>query len=202
MIYFNTHTAIFLYYIIIPLETSANSNIWQAYVQLSDYGLQFSSYDQQAFLHSDIRKSVLACVQKCFTIIKCRTFNYDTVIRYCSLYEGDADTTGLVVPSYSSDSRYGYIQLTVKDFINHGQSCSYCENHRYMTCINSTCQCQIHTYFDGSICRSQKLNGSGCSSDIECRSDMNLTCSSNNQCSCKYTISIVYYFVLICFLYR
>jgi hypothetical protein len=78
------------------------------------------------------------------------------------------------------------MKLLAEDFLDYGRSCSYCEESRYLTCMNSSCQCQLHTYFDGSICRTQKLNGSGSTSDIECRNDLNLTCLSNMKYGCKY----------------
>lgn len=56
--------------------------------------------------------------------------------------------------------------------------------------MNSTCQCYAHDYFDGSICRSQKRNGSACSNDIDCRGDMNLICLSNMKCGCESNPSL------------
>lgn len=168
-------------------QSESSADIWQsAYMDLSNKGFEFSPYDQQALLLFDITQSVSICAQKCFTMTRCRTFNFDLQTKHCRLYEGDQDTTGSVVAALSPESICGSIKLNVKDFLDYGRSCSYCENNRYLTCINSTCQCQLHTYFDGSICRSQKLNGSGCTNNIECRNDMNLICLSNIQCSCKY----------------
>ncbi|CAF1141405.1 unnamed protein product, partial [Adineta steineri] len=63
---------------------------------------------------------------------------------------------GSIVASSSAQSRVGSKKYYTEQFINLDQSCSLCEGSRYMRCINNTCQCEIHTYFDGSIC--QKCN--------------------------------------------
>lgn len=180
---------------IMIFHLEVNGNIWQIYFDLSNKGLEFSPFDQQTLLFIDNTKSILFCVQKCFTVINCRSFNFDIQTKYCRLYEGDIDNTGFIISSLSSQSVCGSIKLDSNDFLDYGRSCSSCENSRYLTCINSTCQCQYHTYFDGSICRSQKFNGSQCTNDIECRNDMNLTCHSNMQCSCKYYYSIILIYI-------
>jgi hypothetical protein len=93
---------------------------------------------------------------------------------------------GSIITSSSSLSRVGTIDLYPEQFTDHGQPCSFCQESRYLTCINSTCQCLTHTFFDGSICQSQKLLGANCTNNIECRLDLNYTCLSNQQCGGKY----------------
>ncbi|CAF0894873.1 unnamed protein product [Adineta steineri] len=118
----------------------------------------------------------------CEMIARCRTFNYDIQIKHCRLYQGDIDSTGEVVPSVSSQSVCGSIKLIMENFADYGGPCSICDGSRYLTCINLTCQCQPNTFFNGSMCRSQKLIGGGCTSDNQCRNDLNLKCLLNNQC--------------------
>jgi hypothetical protein len=158
--------------------------------------LEFSPFDEQALLLLETNSnSVSICTQKCFMIAGCRTFNFDIQTKSCRLYGGDIDSTGLVVVSLSPQSTYGLIQLTVNDFADYGRPCSYCEGSRYLTCISSTCQCQTHTYFNGSICLSQKLNGSECNDSIECRNDLNLICQWNMQCGCEYRHSTILVYI-------
>lgn len=197
MLFYHVSIFIFVIDVIEISQSTTNPNIVQGYFDLSNHGFEFITYDSQALILAEISQSMLTCIQKCNLIAHCRTFNYDTVIKYCRLYEGDADTTGSIVASLSSYLLYGSIRLLPQDFINYGHSCASCPQNRYLTCVNSTCQCQIHTYFDGFVCRSQKFNGSQCSSNIECRQDLNFTCSSNNQCSSKY-IKLLYLLVSRC----
>ena len=149
--------------------------------------MEFIPFNQQViFLFQTNINSLLKCAQTCYTNNLCRTFNYDYQTKLCRLYEGDINSTGVINSSLSIQSICGSINLVDKDFIDYERSCSYCQNSRYLTCRNDRCQCQSHTYYDGSICRSQKLNGSECTNDIECRNDLNLTCLFNMQCGCKY----------------
>ena len=167
----------------VPSQISSNS--WQSYFDLSSKGLEFSPFYPNVLLLFQTTNSMLTCAQLCLSITSCRTFSFDFQNKSCRLYEGDIDRTGLLITSLSSESICGSMRLSPNDFLAIGQSCFSCVNSRYLTCVNSTCQCPLHTYFDGSICRSQKRNGSGCSYDIECRTDLNLTCLWNMYCGCK-----------------
>jgi hypothetical protein len=189
MIIFHLYHHLFLviYYITLISLFKTSSTVSQSYFVLSDIGLEFSPFDQQALLLLEsYSNSISICTQTCFMISGCRTFNFDIQTKLCRLYEGDIDTTGLVMASLSPQSICGSIQLTVNDFAAYGHACSYCEGSRYLTCISSICQCQTHTYFNGSICLSQKLNGGECNDTSQCRNDLNLICPSNMQSGREY----------------
>ena len=173
--------------IIMPLES--HTSVTHSYFTLSNSGYEFAPFDQNALLlYETNADSISSCSLQCHMSAECRIFNFDHQTKHCHLYEGDINTTGEVVLSLSSQSIYGSIELTIKDFVDYGRPCSSCEGSRLMRCVNSTCQCQYHTYFDGSICRSQKLQNGGCNDDRECRNDLNLTCQSNMRCHCEYNI--------------
>ncbi|CAF0780857.1 unnamed protein product [Adineta steineri] len=174
----------------ISQKVKTNENSWQAFIDLSNVGLEFSPFDEQALLLSETTTDlVVNCAQICLTIVECRIFNFDIQTKHCRLYEGDIDTTGSIITSVSSQSICGSFQMTMNDFVDYGRPCSMCDHNRYLICINSSCQCQSHTYFDGSICRSQKLNGARCGSDVECRNDINLTCLMNIECGYNHTLN-------------
>ena len=180
------------YYIlmVLPLEVSTFNT--QSVIHLSAVGLEFSPFDEQiSLLLEKNSDSISTCAQICHMTASCRIFNFDPQMRSCRLYEGEMDGTGSLVNSATSQSICGLIELMVQDFTDHGRACSLCEHDRYLTCRNSTCQCQTHTYFNGSVCRSQKLNGGNCTSDIQCRNDLYLACQSNLQCGCKYEYSLI-----------
>jgi hypothetical protein len=163
---------------------------------LSNIGLEFSPFDEDALLLLETNSnSIPICAQTCYMMARCRTFNFDIQTKRCRLYEGDVDSTGIIAASLSPQSICGSIQLTVNDFADYGRACSSCEGSRYLTCINSTWQCQLHTYFNGSICVSQKVNGGECTDDIQCRHDLNLTCQSNMQCGRKYNHLIILLYI-------
>ncbi|CAF1375072.1 unnamed protein product [Adineta steineri] len=177
------HLLFTLFILIISQTLETTTNIWQAIFDVSNLGLEFSPADEQALLLLDTTaRSLLNCAQMCEMIARCRTFNYDIQIKHCRLYQGDIDSTGEVVPSVSSQSVCGSIKLIMENFADYGGPCSICDGSRYLTCINLTCQCQPNTFFNGSMCRSQKLIGGGCTSDNQCRNDLNLKCLLNNQC--------------------
>ncbi|CAF4218468.1 unnamed protein product, partial [Rotaria sordida] len=91
----------------------------------------------------------------------------------------------------SSHSYIGIIELSPEHFANQGRPCLFCENSRYLTCINSTCQCQPNTYFNGLMCQSKKLLGAKCNNGTECRLDRNYTCLPRKQCGREYSYSLV-----------
>lgn len=193
--------------IIIPSKIESIPVEWQSSTNLSSSGFQFSSVDEQALLLSiNTANSMFSCTRLCHSNGRCRIFDYDGQSHSCRLFEGNITTMGSIVASSSSQSRVGSIKLHPDQFVNRGLACSFCQGSRYLTCTNNTCQCQPHTYFDGSICQSQKLLGGDCGNTTECRSDLNYTCLSRQQCGRKYYCSFFafeemqnfFYFVL-CF---
>ena len=164
----------------------------QLFVELSNMGFQFSPNDEEAVRLLERNANTIAqCAQICHWHALCRTFNFDSQSKRCRLYENDIDETDSVVLTTSVQTVVGSIQMREEDFSNRGLACSACENSRYLVCIGSTCQCQPHTFFNGSVCRSQKTTGGSCTNDLHCRHDLNLTCLSNMQCGCEYRIFLV-----------
>jgi len=176
-------------YILIPAEFQSIPVGWQSSTNLSSIGFEFSPVNIQALLLSITTvNSLFACTQLCHSTACCRIFDFDGQSKRCRIFEGNITTMGSIVASSSSQSRVGSIQIHPNQFATHGQPCSFCLGSRYLTCMNGTCQCEPHTYFDGSICESQKLLGDDCSNSTECRTDLNYTCLSRMQCGRKYPL--------------
>nr|ACD54714.1 NHL repeat containing hypothetical protein RRC374-like protein [Adineta vaga] len=182
---------IFSYYFpfIIPffywnvLELQSISIGWQSTIILSNNGLEFVPIDEEALLLFKINtSSIQSCTKICHSTVHCRIFDYDDQTDRCRIFEGDIITMGSIVISSFSHSYVGLIQLDSEHFIHHGRSCSFCEGSRYLICINSTCQCQANTFFNGLICQSQKFVGAKCNNVKECRLDRNYTCLPRKQC--------------------
>ncbi|CAF3771697.1 unnamed protein product [Adineta steineri] len=165
------------------MHCQSSSLGWQSSMNLSPPGFQFLPINYQALFLSQINTmSFISCAQACHSNGNCRIFDYDAQSLLCRLFEGNIITMGSIVASSSTQSRVGSKIYYAEQFINLGQACSLCVGSRYMRCINNTCQCEIHTYFDGSICQSQKLLGNVCTNSTECRSDLNYTCLPRQQC--------------------
>jgi hypothetical protein len=66
------------------------------------------------------------------------------------------------------------------------QPCSQCSENRYMTCSNNTCQCPLHSFWNGSLCENQRYENASCLNDEWCRNDpFGLICSMSNVCISK-----------------
>ena len=190
--YWNISLCIFYITFILQLGTSSNSR--RTTIHLFKKGMEFSPFDQQTMLLEVHTNSRMTCGIQCLNTRHCHIFNFDIQTSRCRLYEGDINITGSIISSSSSSqSICGSLISIPADFVNYGHSCSDCTDDHYLTCRNTTCQCYTHEYFDGQICRSQKLNGSVCVNDNECRSDMNLTCGMNGECGSEYQFSLSYY---------
>ena len=184
--------SIFLFlYVFVPLQPQNISFGCQSLTVLFDLGFEFSPDDMLALLmYESTANSKLACVRECHSNGLCRIFDFDGQSGRCRIFEGDVLTMGSIVASSSPQSYVGYIEVGPEQFAYQGHPCSFCEGSRYLTCIESICQCQPHTFFDGSICRSQKLLGSTCTNEMECRVDLNYTCLPRQQCGRKYYYSL------------
>ncbi|CAF1200711.1 unnamed protein product [Rotaria sordida] len=166
-----------------PSQHQSISSDWQSSANLSSKGFEFSPIDEQALLLFDIiAKSLISCVKICHSTVPCYIFDFDDQSHRCRIFEGNITTMGSIVASSSSQSRVGSIKLYPEQFTNLGQSCSFCQRSKYLTCINNTCLCPAHTYFNGLICQSQKLLGANCTIDGECRLDLNYICLPRQQC--------------------
>lgn len=153
---------------------------------LSNTGMKFLPMNTIQLLDTITTSSLKQCAFTCGMLVSyCRAFEYDSSALQCRLVEGDS-TTGQIVPSASSsNSIVGTINLIPELFTAYNQSCSQCVNNHFLTCINSTCQCISHSYFDGVMCQLQKFINATCNSTNECRSDLNLTCLQTSQCGRK-----------------
>jgi len=180
-----------IWYVLVSSQPQSISVGWQSTIVFSDSGFEFSPIDEQALLvYKGTADSKLACAQNCHSNALCRIFDFDNQSGRCRIFEGDVVTMGSIIASSSSESYAGYVELNPEQFAYQGQSCSFCEGSRYLRCINSTCQCQPHTFFDGSMCRSQNLLGTECINGTECRMDLNFTCLPRQQCGRKYSYSL------------
>ena len=176
-----------MWYVLVPSQPQSISLGWQSSMAFSSSGFEFFPVDTAALLlYENTVDSIITCAQDCHSSKQCRIFDFDNQSHRCRIFEGDIVTMGSIVASLSPHSYVGFIELDLEYFAYQGHPCSFCEGSRYLTCINSTCQCQPHTIFDGSICRSQKLLGAECINDTECRVDLNYTCLPRQQCGRKY----------------
>jgi hypothetical protein len=174
----------------LPLTLSRCQSIsidWQSVTNVSAAGLMFSPVDEQAlFLMEASARSSMRCALLCHSTPTCRIFDFDDQSRRCRIFEGDIGTMGCLVSSISPQSRVGSLKYSAAYFAHRGQPCSFCEHSRYLTCVSGTCQCYPHSFFDGSLCQSQKLMGAACNTTAECRTDLNYTCPPSMTCARKY----------------
>jgi hypothetical protein len=94
------------------------------------------------------------------------------------LFEGDS-TTGTIISSSSSTSVVGTVRISSTLYSStYNQPCQSCQQNRYEVCsINtSTCQCPVHTYWNGLVCALQLFENETCGQVNSCRSDLNLSC--------------------------
>ena len=83
-------------------------------------------------------------------------------------------------------SRVASVRLDSKFYANFGQTCSNCIQNRYLTCLNMTCQCPPHFFWNGATCENQGFAGAPCNGSQSCRTDQNgLICSEANTCASK-----------------
>ena len=132
-------------------------------------------------------RSLLRCAMQCNQNRQCHTFDYDQSSLDCRLFEGNISTGTVLNNSIPSSSCVGSIRVSPPDALeqypSYNQTCDQCGLvvNRYLQCISNTCQCPIHTYWDGRICSNQLYNGSSCNSSSACRQDFNLTCSDQTK---------------------
>lgn len=166
------------------VDASASQSYWS----LSSPGLVFKPKDEQAlFISQTFTDSKVKCAFSCHSTIDCRIFDYDASSRRCRLFEGNVEVMGGLTGNTSyPQSVVGSIELNAELFGAHGQPCSSCQQNRFLSCINGSCQCPSRTYFDGSICQSQKVLGNRCVNATECRQDLNYTCLPRQQCGREF----------------
>jgi len=153
------------------LETQSVSSLLQCGSGKIEH---FYYFYKQIMLHS------LACNLN----TQCRTFDYDSSSRVCRLFEGALET-GYTVSAVPT-SRVGSVQYFSIFFNAFQQPCSQCTENRYLTCLNNTCQCPLHSFWNGSQCENQRYENESCLNDEWCRNDpLGLICSVANVCISK-----------------
>ena len=169
---------------------SPASSMYQSNMKFSSRGYEFAPrHSIQLTLQTSV-SSRIRCSSACNQYTSCRAFDYNSVFRRCRLFEGDL-TTGSIVPSMSAASTVGIITVSPSSFSQtYNQSCDACQDSRDEICsaVTHTCQCQPHTFWDGSMCSLQLFDGDLCSQIDACRTDLNLTCMMDysgqfNNCS-------------------
>ena len=200
------HSAMFITIALIAL-LSPVSSILQSHMDMSSLGKEFQPRNLAQLILRTTMASRLRCSAACNQRPSCRALDFDSTSRRCRLFEGDL-TTGSIVASASATSSVGVVTVSASLFSpTHNQSCSACQESRYETCssVTSRCQCGPHSFWDGSTCSLQRFYGDSCSQVIECRGDLNLTCSVDyygnfSKCSlgrCAHNflhIALLFYF--------
>jgi hypothetical protein len=120
----------------------------------------------------------------CNLNIQCRTLDYDSSSLVCRLFEGVLETGYSV--SAAPTSRVGSLKYISMFFTAFQQPCSQCVESRYLTCLNNTCQCPLHSFWNGSQCDNQRYENASCLNNEWCRNDpFGLVCSSSGVCISK-----------------
>ena len=178
------------YALLLSLIVTAHSkDLRSVRMAITPTGYEFQPSDASVqLLSTPLVSSPIRCARACVLTLGCRTFDYDRAgAGRCRLYEAD-QSTGQTISS-GSTSIVGSVSLTHQQFTSFNQTpCStFCSNDPYLSCSsNNTCQCAARTYWDGSMCRPQKLIGASCTGDNECRSDLGFVCLQFFQCGREY----------------
>ena len=156
------------------------SSIYQSYISFSSMGVEFMPVENIQLLLSINTPTKLRCSSRCNQMLACRTFDFDFTSKRCRLFEADV-TTGSMISSSSATSIVGTVRISSSLYSSLNQSCAACPLSRYEICSmnTSTCQCPPNTYWKGNRCALQSFENDTCSQIDACRSDLNLTCSSN-----------------------
>ena len=179
-----------MYYLLLALIHSIHAqHIYDAYMSMMPAGYEFQPVNVSVqLLTTCYLSSFLRCARACALTPGCRTCDFDSSgSNRCRLYEAD-QTTGRIIASPSS-LLVGSVSLTNQqfNFFNQTPCNPYCSDNLNLACnANDTCQCPARTYWDGSMCRLQKFTGASCSSDSECRGDLDFVCLQFFQCGREY----------------
>ena len=186
--------------IVFPLCVLSNGeqNFFESSIRLIPFGSKFQPRNLNELLNTfSSTRSWLQCAIMCNRNRQCRTFDYDQPSLICRLFEGEFSTGTVLEDSALLTSRIGAIiydiSVAPQLYSSYDQTCDHCSigRNRYLQCIDNTCQCPIHTFWNGQLCLNQLYNGSNCSSSASsCRQDLNLTCSkSTKSCIDSETVS-------------
>ena len=183
------HLLLMLFFAI-PASYQQQSQLFDSSVRLTAFGTAFQPQNSIELLgtFSNVR-SLLRCAMQCNQNRQCRTFDYDQSSLVCRQFEGDISIGTVLNNSISLSSRIGSVRCNTSDalqqYSSYNQTCDRCGIgiNRYLQCINKTCQCPLHTYWNGQMCSNQLYNGSKCNASSACRQDLNLICfSQTNTC--------------------
>lgn len=166
---------------ILFIDSYVVDTIYQSYIKFSVLGMQYLPRNSMDLIQTISVSRSFSCSAACNLQILCRTFDFDSTLGQCRLFEGDL-TTGSIVPSASPTSIVGSVQSNTKLFASvHNQPCQACQYNRYEVCSNSTylCRCPPRSYWNGIVCLPQLYLNQTCSQQDSCRADLNLTCSMN-----------------------
>jgi hypothetical protein len=144
---------------------------------ISELGTEFLPIDPNELLLTARKQSQMMCATACHQQWACRTFDYDPISHWCRLYEGDLTTGSTIVNSSLPNSIVASIEFSLDLYVeSHNQPCQACEYSRYEQRVNNSCQCPLHTYWNGNQCLSQFFENQPCTQADACRQDLNLTC--------------------------
>ena len=162
---------------------------------LTSPGMEFSPTDRtrsESLIRQHQTSSPIQCAKVCMDLLPgCRLFENDSASDDCRLMEEDLDT-GQLLPSATSGRIVGSMELEARFYLNYAQPCSHCFGNRFLRCSNGTCQCSSNAFFDGTLCRLKRFTGAACSSAVEYRADLNLTCLRFLKCGRKSVVFFLY----------
>jgi hypothetical protein len=164
--------------LIVFLNLILVTNTFQpVYFTLSSRGNQFQPENSLQLLTITFNiRTVLSCAILCYGNSQCWTFDFDSNLNECRLFEGSVDT-GILL-SVSSSIIVGWINIDQSLYNFYNASSDKCVNSRFLNSDNLSglCQCPIHNFWNGSICRNQRYDGQICQNDNWCRTDLNINC--------------------------
>ena len=182
-----THLLLMLCFVI-PASHQQQPHMFESSIELTTFGTVFQPRNPIEWLGISTNvHSMVECAMQCNQNRQCRTFDYDQSSLVCRLFEGEFSTGTVLNNSTLSSSRVGSIVYdttdTLQSYSAYNQNCDKCGNgiNRYLQCINNSCQCPPNTYWNGQMCLNQLYNRSICNYPLDCRQDLNLTCSNRTK---------------------
>ena len=172
---------LFILFLTFLSSTTVLTQTIESYIHVTlESEFAFQPANNIELLQSSQILSIIRCSAACVANRQCRTFDYDPSSHLCRLFEGSIDTGTII----NGSSKVGNLPLNVQFFLNiYNASCSLCVNNRYFVCASDgTCQCPLHTFWNGTICQNQLYQGSSCNMNISCRNDLGLICTTANIC--------------------
>ena len=124
-----------------------------------------------------------SCARACSIEPRCRTFDFNSRLYRCRLFEGES-STGAIIPSVDPTSLVGSIVFSPNLYSAYNRTCDYCSVNRYLVCEQQMCQCPQNSFWNGSICLNRMYTNSFCDQNCNCRlAGLNLTCIQANRCT-------------------